>query len=209
VLRKARSLAGQRKWRDAAATYADLLRTAPTDDGEIWFEFAAIQLLAGDAAGYRKSCDQMKDRCGKSPKMRGYHVARAYTLGETSDENLKTATRLSADELRRHGSEFWSLTQQGALLVRVGRCEDAPRLLEQSLSTDPAPGRAVLNWLWLAIAHQKLGLIEDSKRWIAKAAAWTDDLESSEKRGVPMPGYHLHNYLEASILSREVAPTPE
>ena len=107
-------------------------------------------------------------------------------------------------ELKADGKEFWSLTEQGALALRAGRFEQAVKFFEQSLRADPKPGRAVVNWLWLALANQRLGKPGEAKRWLDKATEWLD------KFGGGMPprsedelGLHLHNWLEAHILRRE------
>jgi len=65
------------------------------------------------------------------------------------------------------------------------------------------PGRAVLNWLWLALAYQKLGNSNEARPWLDKAANWLD------QQGGRMPvetrdmGSHLHNWLEAHVLRQE------
>jgi hypothetical protein len=77
-------------------------------------------------------------------------------------------------------------------------------LFEQSLQADATPGRAVLNWVWLALAHQRLGHSEEARRWLGEAQAWLDQY----KDGMPAHaneklGLHLHNWLEAHVLRRE------
>src|SRR5262249_4026847 len=71
-LHLARTLARDQRWRDAAVAYAELFRAAPADDGEAWFECAAVRLLAGDVDGYRQACKFMRECCGKNPAMRPY-----------------------------------------------------------------------------------------------------------------------------------------
>jgi hypothetical protein len=62
-----------------------------------------------------------------------------------------------------------------------------------------------LNWLWLALAYQKLGEKDKARTWLAKAAEWLDSLGNQ----MPPPikanemNLHLHNWLEAQILRRE------
>src|SRR5258708_15599546 len=90
--------------------------------------------------------------------------------------------RLAEKELRGT-REFWSLTEQGAVAYRAGRFQDAVPLFEQSLGANPKPGAAVLNWLWLALAHQRLGKAEEARRWLGKAQAWLDQYGD----GVPAP----------------------
>jgi hypothetical protein len=77
-------------------------------------------------------------------------------------------------------------------------------LFEESLQADPKSGRAVLNWLWLALAHQRLGKPAEARRWLDKAQGWLDQY----REGLPAHaeedlGLHLHNWLEAHVLRRE------
>ena len=89
---------------------------------------------------------------------------------------------------------------------RAGRFREAAALFEQSLRADRQSGRAVLNWLWLALAQQRLGKSEEARRWLDKAAAWLDQYRD----GIPARaeeefGLHMHNWLEAQILRCEAA----
>jgi CheY-like chemotaxis protein len=79
--------------------------------------------------------------------------------------------------------------------------------LEVSLRVDGRPARAVLNWLWLALAYQKQGNAAEARRWLDRAAYWLD------QQGGRMPlavnvnlmGAHRHNWLEAHVLRQEAA----
>ena len=61
LISRAREHVGRREWSEAAGCYAESLQLAPTDDGAVWFEYAASQLLAGDRAGYRLAAMWMTD----------------------------------------------------------------------------------------------------------------------------------------------------
>jgi hypothetical protein len=111
--------------------------------------------------------------------------------------------RLSAGELRGSPTAFWSLTEQAALQVRAGRPRAAVPLLERSLTADGRPGRAVLNWLWLALAYQKLGKAEEARRWLDRAAGWLDQQGDRMPLDTPIMGLHRHNWLEAHVLLEE------
>jgi tetratricopeptide (TPR) repeat protein len=143
------------------------------------------------------------DRCGKDKGPRSYHVARACTLAPNAVADMSLPGRLAEKELQ--GSrEFWSLTEQGALAYRAGRFQEAAPLFEQSLRANPKPGAAVLNWLWLALAHQRLGKAEEAQRWLGKAQAWLDQYgDGMPARAEADGGLHLHNWLEAHVLRRE------
>jgi tetratricopeptide (TPR) repeat protein len=203
-LEQGRAHAARREWAQAADCYARALKRSPTDDGHFWFEHAAVLLLSGDRQGYTKACARMVERCGKAPGLRAYHVARACTLAPDATAAAARAGRLAQQELKANAQRFSALTQQGALRYRAGRFKEAVPLFERSLRADPKAGRAVLNWLWLALAHHRLGRAEEARRWLGKAQAWLD------RYGAGMPsraeeelGLHLHNWLEAHVLRRE------
>jgi tetratricopeptide (TPR) repeat protein len=206
-LDQARAHVARREWEKAAACYAEVVELEPTDDGVIWFEFAAAQLLAGDRPGYRRTCAHMLARCQTMPQMRPYLAARACTLAPDSTDDPTQPARLSATELERDdergAAPSWALTEQAALHFRAGLSGDAVPLLERSLAADGRPGRAVLSWLWLALAHQKMGKRDEARRWLGKAANWLDQQGGRMPRESPTTGAHLHNWLEAHVLRRE------
>ena len=94
------------------------------------------------------------------------------------------------------------LTKLGA--YRTGRFQEAVPCFEQSLRADARPGRAVLNWFWLALANERLGKAEEARRWLNKAQAWLDQYrDGMPARAEEELGLHLHNWLEAHVLRRE------
>ncbi len=146
----------------------------------------------------------MIERCGKHGGPRSYHVARACTLAPDAVAEASLAGRLAEKELQASTRAFWSLTEQGALAYRAGRFEQAVPLFEQSLKADPKSGRAVLNWLWLALANQRLGKSEEARRWLDKAQAWLDHYRNGmPDRAEEELGLHYHNWLEGHVLRRE------
>jgi tetratricopeptide (TPR) repeat protein len=131
-------------------------------------------------------------------------VARACTLAPDAVAEASLPGRLAEKELREFGREFWSLTEQGALAYRAGRFQHAVPFFEQSLQAESRPGRAVLNWLWLALTNQRLGKAEEARRWLNKAQAWLDQYRDAiPARAEEELGLHFHNWLEAYVLRRE------
>jgi serine/threonine-protein kinase len=196
--------AARRDWDRAADCYARALKGDATDVGDVWFEYAAVLLLSGDRRGYANICAHMVERYGKMSRLRAYHVARACTLAPNAVAEASLPGRLAEHELKVNTRQFWSLTEQGALQYRAGRFPEAVALFEQSLSADPRPGRAVLNWLWLSLAQQRLGKAEEARRWLDRAAAWLDQYrDGMPDRAEEVLGLHLHNWLEAHVLRRE------
>jgi tetratricopeptide (TPR) repeat protein len=151
----------------------------------------------------------MIEKCGKNGGPRAYHVARACTLASGGVADAALPDRLAETELRTNAQQFWSLTEQGALAYRAGRFQESVRLFEQSLRADPKLGRAVLNWLWLALAHQRLGKADEARRWLGKAQAWLDQYGGGmPARADAEFGLHFHNWLEACVLRREAEALP-
>jgi tetratricopeptide (TPR) repeat protein len=203
-LEQGRAHIARREWGRASDGYARALKLSPTDDGHFWFEYAAVLLLSGDRRGYAKVCAGMVERFGRAPDLRAYHVARACTLAPDSVPDVTRPGHLAQKELTSQAGEFWSLTEQGALAYRAGRFQQAVPLFEQSLRADPKSGRAVLNWLWLALAHQRLGKAAEARRWLGKAQTWLDQYrDGMPARAEGELGLHLHNWLEAHVLRRE------
>ena len=203
-LEQGRALAARGHWDRAARDYARFLVSRSTDDGHFWFEHAALSLLSGDRPGYVQTCAKLTERCGKTPELRPYHVARACTLAPDAVTEAALPGRLARKELKDSTREFWSLTEQGALAYRAGRFQESVPFFEQSLRAHPKLGAAVVNWLWLALANQRLGKAEEARRWLNKAQAWLDQYrDGMPARGEAELELHLHNWLEAHVLRRE------
>jgi serine/threonine-protein kinase len=198
------AFATRRDWAEAVEGYAQALKRGPIQDGHFWFEYAALLLLSGDRPGYARACAQMIEKCGKPGGPRAYHVARACTLAPDAVAEASLPGRLSEKELKDHARDFWSLTEEGALAYRAGRYQNSVPFFEQSLEVDPKPGRAVLNWLWLALANQRLGKTEEARRWLGNAQSWLDQYRDGiSARAEENFGVHFHNWLEAHVLRRE------
>jgi tetratricopeptide (TPR) repeat protein len=204
---QARAHAARREWEKAARCYAEGMELGPTENGELWFEYAAAQLLAGDRPGYRRTCAHMLARCQTTPQMRPYLAARACTLAPDSTDDPTQPARLSATDLERDdergAAPSWALTEQAALHFRAGRSEEAVPLLERSLVADGRPGRAVLSWLWLALARQKMGKRDEARRWLDKAADWLDQQGGHMPAQSSLMGSDRLNWLEAHALRQE------
>jgi tetratricopeptide (TPR) repeat protein len=193
-------------WARAADRYAQALKRGPTDNGHFWFEYAAVSLLSDDRPGYARACAFLTDKGGKKDGPRPYLVVRTCTLAPDAVAELSQPARLAEKELKDRAKEFWSLTERGALAYRTGHYQDAVPYFEQSLAADAKPGRAVVNWLWLALAQHRLGKAEEARRWLAKARAWLDQChDGMPARADEDLGLHLHNWLEARVLLREAA----
>ncbi len=145
---------------------------------------------------------EMLQRSGQ-PGIRPYHVARACTLAPDSVNDFALPKQLAAVELQQNNWAFWSLTEQAALAYRAGRYDEAAVLCEKSLKADPRLGRAVLNWLWLALVENRRGKLAAAQAWLKKSTDWLKQFPNIPIEPDEIRGLHLHNWLEAKILHRE------
>ncbi len=126
TLLQSQGYAWGKQWTKAADAYARLMPRVPLYDTEVWYEYAAVQLLAGDARGYRATCRRMLAPPPGARKPRPYLVARACTLAADSADDVALAMKLCDEELTRSRSRFWSLTQRARYLAErsagVKRC---------------------------------------------------------------------------------------
>src|SRR5262249_44332941 len=78
-------------------------------------------------------------------------------------------------------------------------------LFAQSIKVEPRPGAAVLNWLWLALAHHGLGNDVEARRHFKKGDDWLSRVGDHFPTRAESLRLDRHNWLEAHILRREAA----
>lgn len=201
--KQAQAHADRQEWKQAARCYAEAMDLESTDDADIWFEYAASQLLAGDRAGHRRACEHMLSQCQPKGPMRPYLVARAWTLAPVSEIQMKHLY-VAESEVNRNQAEFLAATQLGAMMFRKDYTKLAVRTLESGLVSEGRPGRAVSNWLWLALCHHKMARTSEARRRLAKATDWLDQQGGRMPLDPDTTGANRHNWLEAHVLRREV-----
>ncbi len=194
---RARTAIANREWSVAAEAYAQALNGRYVDNTELWFEFAAATFLTGDTAAYRKICASMLE-LPESPGLLKTPIARACTIATVSVEELMHATERVNAILDKDPENQRSLARRAALLCRNGRQSEAIPMLERSLQLSSDPEKLIVTWVWLSRAHLSMGEHDTAKIWLAKAADWLDQSD------IKPEGVHLHDWLEAQILRREV-----
>lgn len=199
---RARRFASRGELHRALDEYRAVLPNGP-GDAEFWFEVAAVNLIVGDRDAYERARDSMLAWNGPGT-LRSFLIARASTLAPSPIKLVQAAAALSKTELRGNPTAYWALRQRGAILCRTGRDADSIALFEQSIASNPVTGLAVLNWLWLAIAHHHLGHDEEAARWHATAVAALDAVSEGMSDNAASLGVHLHDWLEAQVLRQEV-----
>ena len=85
----------------------------------------------------------------------------------------------------------------GAVLYRAGRHEEAIERFEESISAYGREGE-VLDWILLALAHQRLNQTAESQRWFDNAIIWI-----AEKTALDVAIFSWQIRLECQLLCDE------
>lgn len=160
------------EWDRAVADFSQAIEVgAGWEDASAWSRLALAQLAAGNEAGYRNSGEAMLRRFGQSgernlvielawiqvlsPVQAAVDVARTVELLKSA---VATAPR---DPI--------VLGILGAAAYRLGRYEEAIGYLNES-NRAHSDGGLVWNWLFLAMAHHRLGQDREASTWIDRAS---------------------------------------
>jgi WD40 repeat protein/tetratricopeptide (TPR) repeat protein len=169
VDRVAEDCAARKRWDRAAALYARAAERGklPLD---VWHHYALVSLQTGERAVYRQICTRLVKEAGQTTRV---EVANAVAWicavgpGPVRDYGRSIAlaeyavSKVPPD--RRHGV----LNTLGAVLYRAGRYQEAVQRLTEGMAADKSEG-LVQDWLFLAMAHHRLGQQAEARRWWAK-----------------------------------------
>jgi Flp pilus assembly protein TadD len=169
-------------WKDRADAHAHLehwnqasldLRKAcklGEPDLQVWRIHACLLLYLGDAKAYRQGCATLLARWGSTNIPANLNeVALACCLAPRAVANLNRVVQLAEKAVAEHSTNHDTLNTFGAILYRVGQNEEAGKRLQQAISISFEQKGAIFDWLFLAMAQQKLGHTAEAKTCLAKA----------------------------------------
>ena len=191
------------QWDAAAAAHARAVAEG-ADDPLIWQRHLLFRLRAGDLSGYRDGCAALISRF-QGEERPGFVEPVAWACSLGPDALVDWASLISAMEAavkqRPHDAELRKTL--GAALVRAGRPRQAISALEESVRLNGHGGNA-FDWLFLALAHHRLG---HSKQATAALAAARDWIAHGDERAIPDPylwsPLRWYTKLELDLLLRE------
>lgn len=197
------ALAQKSEWSLAKTAYQKLMAIGSRDD-HIRFEYACLQLLSGDDAGYQQSLGSIIAD-GEKMSVRAFLAARTATLSRSMGKELVRAVQLSAQELTSNDIEPWAITELAALQVRSGKFEEATVRLRELLAKETKWAAEVVPRLWLCLALHGQKQTDAAKVEYEKAKKQLDQWGKSMPIHPEGPNkLHVHDWLEAQILRREV-----
>jgi tetratricopeptide (TPR) repeat protein len=202
---RAEAFAALAQWDKAAADYSKTLGSEPPN--MVWFQLACARLLASDTKGYQQLCKLVLERAGATKDPETAHQASRTGM-------LSPQGRIDPAQLVRWGElavtsqpkcEWW-LHALGAAHYRAGDFDQAIRRCRESLEVLPDWQGRMLNWLILAMSHQRLGHTTEARLWLNQAIQWRKDhaLQGKGKgEFLSPPGLHPSDWLELNVLIRE------
>jgi tetratricopeptide (TPR) repeat protein len=204
--RRGQAHAALSQWDKAAADLGPTIESA--DCSDFWVQVACLRLLLGDVSGYQQLCrrlPQLAKEAAKNPTAdQAYTASRICTLSAASPVPEPQVV-IWAEQAVAVEKSAWRLHMLARAHYRAGQFDQALRRCRQSLDVEPGwPGR-ILNWLVLAMAHQRLGHTAEARQWLAKATSWHSGLARRKDQAAatcPM-GLYFTDWLEFHVLLPE------
>src|SRR5262249_43243289 len=162
-------------------------------DDEVLADLYALALAgAGDTEGHRKACQALLERFGQTDGAEtinrvAWTCVRVPNILADPSRLVKFAEKAVAVK----PDNPICLQTLGAALYRAGRYVDSiQRLTKAQAREEPA-----LAWLFLAMAHHRLGQAEQARMWLNKAVRQLDPVTQVQPPLVPTRGVHWDQWL--------------
>jgi WD40 repeat protein/Flp pilus assembly protein TadD len=168
------------RWEEAAAAYDQAVEQCP-EDWQSWYHAALVHLLRGDADGYRRLCSRALERFDRTADpFAAVYLAWAGVLDAEARVDPAALLRLAERATAADPDGYLMLRSLGAALLRSGQPEAAVRRLNQALGVQQ---QSPTTWLLLALAHQRLGQIDEARNRLRQAQRWIDQATPSKPAG--------------------------
>jgi WD40 repeat protein/tetratricopeptide (TPR) repeat protein len=144
-------------------------------DVHVTEKYALMLAAAGDKSGHSKACAELLQRFGKTEDadMANSVAWWCVRFGDAVTD-IAQLLQLAEKSVALKPNQYASLNTLGAALYRAKRFEDSLKKLDEAIKVQGNGGMAG-DWLFLAMAHHRLGHVEESKNWLAKAQKWMDE----------------------------------
>jgi tetratricopeptide (TPR) repeat protein len=156
------------QWEKARADFVRAMECKELNE-EAWYSRAMLHLRDGDLDGYREVCSDMIRRFGTGAT---WTCTLSPNCGTDPARVVEMAEKLRTEQPKNH----WRVNQLGAALYRAGRFEDAVKVLTEATELSVGAHRTNMlhTWLYLAMAHHRLGHASLALGWLQKAKQGTE-----------------------------------
>jgi eukaryotic-like serine/threonine-protein kinase len=191
------------RWKEAADDFQKVLAFPDASSSStVLARLIRARVGQGDAAGYRRACTELLTgkqfaNVGKAGPLLNTQAQMCVLAGDAladPEQVVQLAERALAAEKSAAGRNTL-----GAALYRAGKWEQAVATLDQNNGA-----RAAFDWLFLAMAHHRLGHTDQARQFLEKATAWIEKAAAG-KPGTLLQGQPLDfdQQLDLQLLRRE------
>ncbi len=157
-------------WDQAAADLAQVVKRLPANPGHR-IAHAQTLLAGGHREAYRAACADLLKRHQQTSDPRLVSLlAWLAVLVPDAVRDLEPYRKLMAAVTAQHPREYLYAHTYGAVLYRAGRFAEAEQVLSRAVKLH-ANGGTAQGWLFLALAHQRLGHAAEARAWLERAIA--------------------------------------
>jgi tetratricopeptide (TPR) repeat protein len=198
---RGRYYALRRQWAKAAENYSRGIASAPADSEE-WFEYACLQCITGDGAGYDRFIQEIAAKEGKSKEpIVAYVLARAASLSPEPVVAPAQVIRWAEQAVASDTHAPWYLHVLGIAQFRAGHFDEAIKQLEASIAGGWGEEGKAQNQLVLAMAHHRLGNTTKARALLEEVIRWWNTVELAEADGAA--SLPATDWLARQVLRRE------
>jgi tetratricopeptide (TPR) repeat protein len=194
---------------DVKKADADLSRAVELNPKELkgWYLHGHLRLQQGDLDGYRKVCKGLYTNLAQTKDLSDInHMVWLCVLAPDSGVDPKELVPLATKVVEGGNPKqiYVYLNTLGSALYRAGRDREALERLSEAIAMRPGKQGVVDDWLFLALVQQRLGNVNDARRWRDQAL----DAIDAELKAKPKPGTLPMSWsrrVELQALRKEVA----
>jgi WD40 repeat protein/Flp pilus assembly protein TadD len=190
------ALAATGAWDRAANDFDKVIALGPGAP-RLWYQLALTRLGMGDPESYRRACKGMVERFAGTNEVAAQLTAWTCVLAPDSLIEPALLVDLAGRALAQSPQQHRFLLTHGAALYRAGRFPEAVAKLNKAASAWKGEGSA-WDWLFLAMAHHRLGDTEQARRHLDKAVRRIDRATEAGSAAL-----QWSERLEFSLLRRE------
>jgi WD40 repeat protein/tetratricopeptide (TPR) repeat protein len=191
--------AEQQKWREAADDFKRIADLDP-EHQSAGYMTALLRLRAGDTAGYRQHCQVLVEHALKTRNpAQANNLVWACTLAPGAVHDPKPLVERMEKEFQTGSAPWWYFRTLGAALYRAERFDDAVRRIEEGIKLQ-GKGGMPQEWLFLAMAHQRLGHAAQARKWLDQTVRAIEQADPKK----PAPDTGWSDRIEIQLLRREV-----
>lgn len=167
------------QWSKAAADFAKVIQSRPASSDESG-EYAFLLLLLDDTKGYQQFCqDLIAHADDPEDDSAAFQMVRTFAAGPEDAVDASHLLQWANQAVEGASNHPWNWHGLGLVQYRAGKYALAIEALRKSNVNWKVPEMAQ-NWLVLAMAHQRLGQVDDAHRCLETAREQIEQVQPNK-----------------------------